>query len=359
MVALAVAVCATGVALAAVRVANAFAANPTLPVDLATFLEKSIGLNSKQIASIDAGQLVTKVVHTAIDRDVAIFGIVQLDVPRPWFVSHFREADLPPRSPGRTSYGTFGTPALPSDVGQLMLSNDDVKDLSACKPRSCSFKLPASSMAFLNTRVAPGSPNAVSELAAGAREQMAAYVNDYRQHGNDAMVVYDDNESVKSSDALVALLADSPTPFPAVPDFLRHLQNPFEPLDSVSSTIFWSQDQMPRTRPILSIHELSLYSPNDASGATLVSIKQLWADHYLEAHVDLLTVLDRPVAPGRDASGVYVIMLRSYRFDNLPNNRLYSIRNRVADGLRDQTDAELKRIKQSYEENFHTAKASQ
>jgi hypothetical protein len=328
------------------------------PADLATFLDKTIGLNAKQRASIDAGQLVTKVVHTAIDRDVVVFGIVAVDVPRPWFVSHFKETDLPPRSPGRASFGLFSKPALPSDVGQLTLSPDDVKDLSACRPQSCSFKLPASSMAFLSARVPWGSPNATSELAAGAREQMAAYVNDYRQHGNDAMVVYDDNASVKSSDALAALLADSPPTFPSVPEFQRYLQNPFEPLDGVTSTIFWSQDQMPRTRPILSIHELSFFSPGDASGATLISTKQLWADHYLEANVDMLTVLDRGAGPAHDTPGIYVLVQRAYRFDHLPNNRLYSIRNRVADGLRDQMDAELKRIKQSYEESFHTAKVS-
>ncbi|MEO7086206.1 MAG: hypothetical protein ABI442_07745 [Gemmatimonadaceae bacterium] len=329
------------------------------PADLAAFLDKSIGLNAKQTAAVGAGQLVTKILQTSIDRDVVVFGIIAVDVPRPWFINHFKEVDVPPRSPGRTSFGTFGKPALASDVGQLILSADDAKDIGACRPASCTFKLPASSMAFLNSRVTWGSPNAVSELAAGAREQMAGYVNDYRQHGNDAMVVYDDNEaSVKSSDALTALLADAPSPFPNVPEFLRYIQNPFEALDSVTSTVFWSQDQMPRTRPIASIHELSFYSPAGQPGASLIAVKQLWADHYLEANVDFITVLDRPATAARDASGVYLIMLREYRFDNLPNYRLFSIRNRVADGLRDQTDADLKRIKQAYEESIRAPKVS-
>jgi hypothetical protein len=327
------------------------------PAELTAFLQKSVGLDTKQIAAIDSGQLVTKVVRTPIDRDVVVFGIVQVDVPRAFFVSHFKETDLPPRSAGRASFGIFGKPAQASDVGDLALSSDDVKDLRACKPRSCSFKLPASAMAFLDSRVTWDSPNTASEIAAGAREQMAAYVNDYRQHGNDAVVVYDDNASVKASDALVQLLADSPSPFPNVPQFQRYIENPFEPLDGVSRTVFWSRDKMARARPVVSIQELSSFSPGDTTAASMFSIKQLWADHYLEAHVDFITVVDRSSThdPG---AGVYVVMLRDYRFDNLPNNRLYSIRNHVANGLRDQTDAELKRVKQAYEESFRAAKVS-
>lgn len=325
------------------------------PAELVSFLEKSIGLNDKQLAAVDAGQQVTKVVRTALDRDVVVFGIVAVDVPRPWFIEHLRETDAPLRSPARSVFGVFGKPALPSDAGQLTLSNDDVKDLKACRPRSCGFKLPAASMAFLSTRIDWTSPTVASELAEAAREEMAAYVNDYRQHGNDAMVVYDDNSSVKSSDALAGLLADSPSPYPSSPDYQRFLLNPFEPLEGVTSEIFWSQDQMPRTRAIVSIQELSIFTPSDAAGATIVATKQLWADHYLEARVDLLTVVDRAPTVGREG-GVYLVTLRQYRFDNLPNNRLFSIRNRVADGLRDQTDADLRRIKEDYEESFHPAK---
>jgi hypothetical protein len=327
-----------------------------LPAALATYLGQTVGLDAKQLASIEQGQPVVKALKTSIDRDVAIVGIITAEVPRGWFMEHFMSVDRPPRSPTRSRSGIFSTPAVASDIGDLTLSKNDIKDLKSCRPRSCNFKLPASGMALLNTGVDWDSPTIANDLLQGAREQMAAYVNDYRQRGNAAMVVYDDQATVKSSDALVGLAGESPYFFPNAPAFKNYLLGPStDKLDSVNTMIFWSQDQMPRTRPILTIRQLSVYSPPTQRDATIVATKQLWADHYLEASLEMLSIVDRSTAPGHES--VYLVAVRQYRFDNLPNNFLFSVRNRVVGGLRDQTTADLQRIKQTYEQDFRPADA--
>lgn len=317
--------------------------------DLATFLEQDIGLSAKQRGSVDRGQSVAKVLRTSIDRDVVVFAMIPVDVPRTWFVERFMANDAPLRSPTLTSFGVFGTPASPSDVGPLTISKDDIKDLKSCRPRSCHFKLPASGMAFLSSRFDWDAPDAATTLAQDAREQMAAFVNDYRQRGTGAVVIYDDQATVKATDALFGLLEEAQHIYPSVPAFQRYLTAyPAERLDSVRTQIFWSEDRLPHARLIHSIRQLSVYNPSEPRNATLFATKLLWADHYLEASLDMLSVVDRPATTDA-AGGVYLIAVRQYRFDNLPNNRLFSIRNRVANGLRDQAEQDVQRLKQSYE----------
>src|SRR2546422_10576935 len=52
------------------------------PARLATFLQQRIGLDSARIASIEHGDAIVKVLDTENKRDVAVFGIINVDVPR-------------------------------------------------------------------------------------------------------------------------------------------------------------------------------------------------------------------------------------------------------------------------------------
>lgn len=314
------------------------AQSPASP--LAPYLDHGLALSAAQLATVESGRPVARLIDTQVQRDLAVFGVIAVDASRATIIGHVRAFDESMRSTTRTAMGVFGRPAVASDVGDLVLTKDDVNELRNCRPRACNFKLPASNMAYLSKSVDWNAPNALADALKYAREQMANYVNEYRTKGVDAMLVYDDNGSVKSSDAFAALLAESGYLAQVAPALQRYLLDyPASRPDSVSDYAFWSRDQLPRSRPILGIRGMSVYTPVEPANATFVATKQLWADHYLEASLDLTIVVDR--AP----RGAYVIVMRSYRFDALPDNRLFSIRNRVADGLRDQLEADLRRLK--------------
>jgi len=92
---------------------------------------------------------------------------------------------------------------------------------------------------------------------------------------------------------------------------------------------------LPRLRPILSVTHLIVYTPPDLPGVTLAAAKQIYADHYFETAVDLTCVVDRN-------PGIYLLVLRRYRFDNLPGGIL-NIRGRAIGALRDQLALDLRR----------------
>jgi len=147
---------------------------------------------------------------------------------------------------------------------------------------------------------------------------------------------------VQSSDAFAALLGQSPYLFEYAPSFHKYLATyPDGKLPGVTEVLFWSDDVMPRLKPILSVTHLAVYTPPELPGATLIASKQIYADHYFEAAFDLLTVIDRTPAGGMP--GMYLVLLRRFRFDNMPSGGLINIRGKVLGKLRDQARLDLER----------------
>jgi hypothetical protein len=186
------------------------------------------------------------------------------------------------------------------------------------------------------------------QVNAYARQRLLEYVTDYRTRGDTAMVVYDNRGNVRASSAFAALLGESPYVYEYVPSFHNYLTTyPRSKLDGLSEVLFWSEDRLPRLRPILSVTHLAVYAPPELPGVTLVAGKQIYANHYFEAGFDLTTVVDRE--PAAAQPGIYLVLLRRSRFDDLPTG-LFNIRGKVIGKLRDQMRADLDREKATAEQ---------
>jgi hypothetical protein len=312
------------------------------------FLSRGVGLTPAESAGLTRGETVVRILRTGDGRDVAVFGAVQVNVPRSFFLD--RQRDLPRglRTPTRTQVQLFSQPAAVTDVGAFVVSDDDVKELRNCKPNECNFKLPATDMERLHTTIDLTAPDAKARVATYARQRMVEYVNDYRARGNSAMLVYDDRGSVRSSDAFAAMLRDSSYTFSAVPSLGDHLlKYPGHTLPEATDVVFWSRDEMPNLRPVTRITHHFIYSPVDVPDVTLVASKQIYGNHYFEAGLEVLAAADR--APVSSAPGITVVAVRRYRFDHLPSGGVLNIKSRATNGLRDNVAADLKRLKQESE----------
>lgn len=313
------------------------------PALLTQFLRQSIGLDSTQLAAVERGQAVVKVLDTRDQRDVAVFAIVTARVSRDAYIAQVRDFQRWLRAPTRTRFGLFNDPAMVADVQAVMIDNRDVADLKDCRPGDCKIKLPATEMRRIQQAIDWKATDVQAQVNAYARQRLTDYVTAYRARGDSALVVYDDRGNVRASDAFAALLAESPYVYQYAPSFHRYLAGyPHDTLDGLSEVLYWSEDQLPRLRPILSIKHLALYAPPELAGATIVAEKQIYANHYFEAALELLTVVDR-------SPGVYLLLLRRFRFDALPSGGLLNLRGRVIGKLRDQARADLEREKATAE----------
>jgi hypothetical protein len=319
------------------------------PPALAQFLRQTIALDTAQLGMVERGEAVVKVLDTQNKRDVAVFGIITVDASRDAYVRQLRDFQKSLRSPARTRFGIFTDPVSSADVQSLTLERQDAEDLRKCQPGKCDFKLPATEMQRIRDRVDWSAADQRAQVTAYARQRLLEYATDYRARGDAAMVVYDDRGNVRASDAFADLLAQSPYVYQYAPSLARYLSAyPRTKLDGVTDVLFWSETAAPRMRRTLTVAHLAVYSPPELPGTTLAAAKQIYANHYFEAAFDLMTIVDRQKPYG--SPGLYLIVLRRFRFDNLPSGGLLNIRGKVVGSLRDQMLGDLAREKATAEE---------
>jgi hypothetical protein len=96
-------------------------------------------------------------------------------------------------------------------------------------------------------------------------------------------------------------------------------------------------------------HE-TVYEAPELPGTTVFAAKQIYADHYFEAGLEVLTAVDDTTsAGGATPPGITLVAVRRYRFDHLPSRGLLNLRGRVIGGLRDNVRADLARLKRESE----------
>jgi hypothetical protein len=334
--------------LAGMSVAGLPVAGQQTPPRIAQFLRQSIGLDSTQLSEVESGKAVVKVLDTQDNRDVAVFGIITIGRPRAAYIARVQDVANWLRAPDRKQFALFMNPPTAADVQAVTIDSQDVSDLQKCKPNDCHLKLPASEVQRVQQEIDWSAPDRGAHVNAYARQRMVEYATTYGTRGDSALVVYDDRgTSVRASDTFDRLLAQSPYLFHYSPEFHKYLSDyPHATLGGVSDVLFWSKDALPHLRPILSITHLSVYTPPDPGGMTLVAAKQLYADHYFEGEFDLMAVVDRPTPTGQ---GTCLIAIRRFRFDNLPSGGLLNLRGKAVGGLRDRMRSDLEHEKAATE----------
>ncbi|MEP6992244.1 MAG: hypothetical protein ABJA80_15030, partial [bacterium] len=219
----------------------------------ARFLSKYIGLSASEIEQAKKGDVVTKVLNTPERDEVALFGIVAVNATHDEVLKRLRDLPTFLRSPGRTAFGMFSTPAVATDANAFTVDGGDLDALKGCRAGDCDVKMPAASIEQVGKDIDWNSPNARAEVEALMRRRAAAYVNNYRRAGTAAMTAYSDQkESRSTADIFKGLLAESPYLFEYVPTYHNYLESyPSVSLPGVTDAIYWASDKMDRMRPIL------------------------------------------------------------------------------------------------------------
>ena len=140
------------------------------------------------------------------------------------------------------------------------------------------------------------------------------------------------------------MLTSSSFLYKYVPSLRTYLLGyPRATLPGAREAVFWSAEELPRMKPVLRIAHHTVYSPPELPGSTLVTTKLIYANHYFEAGLETLTAVERD-----GGSGITLLMMRRYRFDQLPGG-LLNVRGRVRDAVRELTETDLGRLKGKYE----------
>jgi len=327
------------------------------PASLTSFLQNTIHLNQDELRAVPSGKPLVKLMDAGDPREIAVFGVVRVDVPRSFYVK--RASDFPAslKSPSRVRFGIFSDPPRESDVATFSLPSDDVQELTKCQPGACKVKLSSISMTGVRAQIDSAGGSHDSAVNAFFREGMLAYISAYRANGNGALIVYTDEHPTPAKQVFDSMLARSPYAYQYAPSLQRYLVNyPNDRPAELSEVMFWAQDDLPSLRPTVTLTHTVVYAPPELGGCTLIVAKQLYASHYLDGGMIIDAVVDAADSSGAPAT-VYLVLLRRVHFDDLPSGGVLHVRERVTSKLRDQTGSVLLDDKTRTEQAYADAPA--
>ena len=352
------ALCAIAYGMAAYVMVAAHAAAQGMPPQLAQFLQQTAGLSTNDIRAVASGSALVKSLKVSDSREIALLGVVRINVPRSYYVQRVTDFASSLHQPSRTGLGIFSDPAVASDVAAFSLSHDDVKNLANCRPGDCKLKLPAQSITQLRASIDLKSPQADSVATAYVHARMVDYVTAYRARGDAALVTYDDSKDTTAAvQVWDAMLSQTPYIYQYAPELDQYLKNyPNDRPPGAREAIYWALDDMSGGQPTLTVNDEIVSESPARPNATFVMSKQLFSDHYLDGGLDLTAILDQASdssgAPSGATPGIYVVMLRRLHFDNLPSGGLLNIRGRVIGKLTDVTKTLLGDAKTQNEHDY-------
>ena len=316
-------------ALIAFTMAPGWAQSP--PQEPEAFLRKYIHLSDSELAAMKRGDVVAKLVDTANKRELAVFGVVRLAVPKDYFVTRVRDIMGYKKDAGVLQIGKFSDPPGPDDLAGLTIDADDLKALRTCKVGNCGVRMPADEIKRFRTEVDWSRPDAGKRATALARQMLLRYVTAYLAGGDGALAEYHDRKRALSlAEEYRSLVAASPYLAEYVPEYQAYLeQYPAGQLEGVENLVYWSKEEF-GLKPVISVTHMTIYTLT-RGGVTnvLVGSKQLYASRYFDSSF-ALTVFVEEVGGGPEPAS-YLMYLNRSRTDQL-GGLLGGVKRSVVEG---------------------------
>jgi hypothetical protein len=275
-----------------------------------TFFRDQIGLSNEQIATIDGGGAVVKMLPSKTPAEVCIFGAVHVNAtPEDYLKFAFDMGRL--RSlPGYLGVRRFSNPPTLSDLEGFTLEPDDIKSLKNCKPGKCDVQLSPEAMLQLQKTVDWSAPDVAEKVNERVRKMALELLFRYQKRGNGALEIYHDKSSTFNMDAEFQSLLNRSEVMPIyLPELKRYLlEYPVAMLPNVESFFYWEKVNF-GLKPTLRLNHVIAYRSTGPRGtANVVVVKQLWASHYFQLALDLTASV--PVTGRTNGVGAYIISLK-------------------------------------------------
>jgi hypothetical protein len=207
------------------------------------FLRKVIQLDDAQLAAVEKGEVVTKLLPTAEKAEIAAFGVVKTAGTPDAVLRLARDVKGFRQVPQIPEMGTFSTPPKVEDMRGLTHPPDDVAAMRKCKPGSCDVKLGTKGLEVAST-IDWKAAGAEAKASALFNQALVDYVTAYAQGGTDALGDVLDKKAPKNrSQEYRALLANSTYLVEYVKEFNDYLAAyPNVKLAQTEDLLYWTKD---------------------------------------------------------------------------------------------------------------------
>jgi hypothetical protein len=322
--------------------------------DLRTYLEKNLRFSKREIGAINTDVVVKQVYTAEKAREIAIAGIVRINIPEEFFVEQFRHIESFMQHDTLHQIGTFSKMPKPEDLVKFQLPPSDIEELAKCnKIGKCKVKLPASAFDRLR-EIDWSAGNATDRVTDLFRKGYVNYVRTYLENGNSALIVYADKKKPMSlAKGFDTLLAQAFYVYRYIPELHRYLEEfPYSAPPGVYDFLYWSVEDFGQ-RPTTTITQATIYErKKEANPGVMIALKQIYASHYFQARFQLMALVK--ASTGHKEPSIYLVYIDRLLFDenlNWVNSKLIlkgvmshvkswftSIRNSLQDKYRDKKE---------------------
>jgi hypothetical protein len=317
-----------------------------LPEELRDYLQREIRLDKKQIALIQAGQSVTKSLPTEKREEVAIFGIVHLNVTQEFFLTRFRDSLNRESSNESLQNRIFNTPPNVSDVAELNWENDDLEKIRDCDPKNCTARLPGGSVTLLQKKVDWKSKSAFEKANVLLRSLSIEYVAKYQTSGDETLTFYDIHGKAWSvKEGTHILLKHSTYLAERAPALASYLQNYPNEQNPDAEDIFYWQKASFGLQPVIRFNHVVIW-PIQSFG-TMIASKVLYANHYFRDALEL-----RSLISGSDSQSIYLVVINRSHVDGMTGFQGRFVRGSAVSKSVEQLKEMLMKTKASMEKKF-------
>lgn len=294
--------------------------------DLQGFLRDVVGLNDADLAAVEKGQVISRLLPETDKGEIAAFGILRVTAS----ADRLQQLALDVKSyrsmEGVAQIGVFSDPPSPGDCHALVVPDPDIDAIKKCKAGECGVKI-TDDVAARISQVDWTAPGARDQVAAAFRDMCVTLASGFRSRGIDAVGTMVDKEQPKSrAREFQKVLANSPYLFKYVKDFQQHLAAyPNGSYPGARSTLYWAKDTF-SPKPVISISCQTVARHGDV---VLIASQLVAASHYFNAGLDACVGVP---APG---GGMYLVDVYRVRIDPPTGMMAGPAMKKVQGGIKD------------------------
>jgi hypothetical protein len=264
----------------------------TVDPDLRNALAQHAAFGAEQIAALERGEPVAKLIPSSDPREVAVCGVMELPSDPETALKAFELSMAQFKQKSILQSGKFSNSPRVEDLTSLTLSDDDIDDLRACTVGDCKLKLSAAMIQRFQKSIDWNAIDYKEQVNQLFRVMMMEYVTAYLQKGDAALIEYADQSArVLLAREQESLLANLLYVNEAAPEFIRNLKASPQSSVSVEHSLSWAMIDF-GLKPVLVITDVSTYKSDvDGIPRVLVLSKQIYAHHYFDASLSLTAVI--------------------------------------------------------------------
>jgi hypothetical protein len=271
------------------------------------FLRTVIRLDDSQLAAVERGEVVTKLLETPEKGEIAAFGVAKTAGTPDLLLRLARDIQTFRKVPQIPEMGIFSAPPKLEDLRGLTHPPADLAALKSCKVGSCDVKLGSKGLGMIS-KINWSAPDAEKQAAAIFNQAIVDFVTAYQQGGVDALGDVQDKKTAKQrAQEHRTLLSNSPYLATYVKEFNDYLAAyPKGKLAGAEDIHYWAKDTF-GLKPVIAVYHLTLLK---SDRGVLVSNRQVAASHFFNAALEILAGV-----PAADGQGMYLLSLYRTRLD--------------------------------------------